>query len=47
MSLWMGCTGRSRSGENAPVRIRHSNSHMCQMKVRWSTTIMTRKYATN
>jgi hypothetical protein len=46
-SPWMGWIGRIRSGENAPVRIRHSNSHMCQMKVRWSTTIMTRKYATN
>ena len=39
--------GRIRSGENAPVRIRHSNSHMTQTKVRWSTTIITRKYATN
>src|SRR5215218_7973980 len=46
-SPWIGWIGRIRSGENAPVRIRHSNSHMCQMKVMWSTTIMTRKYATN
>ena len=33
MSAWIGWTGRSSSGERVPCRIRHSNSHMIQVKV--------------
>ncbi len=42
-SLWTGWIGRISIGEKNPVWIRQPNSHMCQTKVRWLTTISTTK----
>ena len=34
-----GAPGAAAAARRRPVRIRNSNSHMCQLKVRWPTTI--------